>query len=262
MPITTERPRTALYVLRAMKESVSRIVSRHEGRGTQVNVPGQRVLDAAQRYANSYDAVLRLDRSNAALKEDSSFHSSELATSAADWAVVFAYDITGSEPEDRKPTRTTDDEIIRAAQQMRTDIANAHAEKPIEGAEPALADLDAHIEAASQALAALKDGLAKEQELRSQTRQLGVEFSAKIVAYRRSLGRVIGRRHRDHRALFLTRRALDTDVDVDDSVEVPATDVADSAADESSDNGIGGPIVVEAPPVTDPAATDTAPVSA
>ncbi len=240
MAISEDRPRTALYVLRNMTDVIARIVARHAGRSPQVTVPGDRLLDVANRFATSYDQALNLDRLNAGRKEDSSQRSRELAASAADWGVVFAYDITGYDPEDWKPLRETDDEVIRAAQQMRNDIGTAHAESPIEGADAALTDLDAHIQAATAALQAVKDGLAQEQEQRGATREIGVELAAKVVAYRRALGRVIGRRHRDYRALLLTRRSVSQEATTEaDSVEVPPTDLADDAQSPTSPADLG-----------------------
>jgi len=204
--IEEARPNTPLYILRSMADLTGRIAARHANRGAQVTVPGQRAQDASARFAQSYDEVLRLDTSNNALKVASDRESRALAASAADWAVVFAYDITGTEPEDWKPTRTTADEVIRAATQMRADIATAHAANPIDGADAALQDLDTAIDRARTALAALKDGLALEQETRNTTRELAREYSTKLIAFRRALGRVIGTRHRDHRALLLTRK--------------------------------------------------------
>ncbi len=236
MAISEDRPRTPLYVLRTMTESIARIVARHAERSPQVTVPGTRLLDVARRFAASHDQVLHLDRINEGRKLDSRERCNELSASAADWGVVFAYDITGYDPEDWKPLRTTDDEVIRAARQMHHDISVAHAANPIEGADAALADLDAHIQAASAALELLKDGLAEEQEQRSKTRELGIELAAKAVAYRRALGRIVGRRHRDYRALLLTRRTADATTTPDDSVEIPEPDLQDSADSSNVDD--------------------------
>lgn len=202
MLISDEKSYVARWKLLRQAARAVAVQARHADKSPALRTFGTTLVPCAKKYMAVEDELAAADQRDGRELAQAKAGVDSLRSKIRMWMGLLVRDVTSFDATPFTERFTVPEDVTSSARQLVHLVqSGGTGDEPLPYAEELVADLTEAIQHATKEQEEAQDSLARVQELRAESRKLGLELQGHLVALRRVLRNVLGPSHRDYQRL-------------------------------------------------------------